>query len=142
MLHTALEEKNIVMTFSEEKDFYILADEQRLIQIIVNILTNAKNYTPPNGQIRVEINENIIKNRLEIQISDTGIGIPETDLPRIFERFYRADRARSRDSGGTGLGLSIVKHLMQAHQGRIKVSSKVGEGTTFTLIFPKDIKIK
>ena len=142
MLMPAIEEKNIELSIQAEQDLFIWADEQRLIQIIVNILTNAKNYTPKEGKIFVEIIDNEAKNRVEVKISDTGIGIPEKDLSRIFERFYRADRARSRDSGGTGLGLSIVKHLMQAHHGKVKVTSKIGEGTTFTLIFRKDAGLK
>lgn len=104
-------------------------------QILVNLLANAMNYTPTGGRITL-----IIKGSLDgwyLQISDTGIGIPEDDLPRIFERFYRVDKARSRDSGGTGLGLAIVKHLVELHSGEIEVASEVGIGSTFTVRFAK-----
>lgn len=136
MLAPAIEEKRISTTLQAMHPAYILADEQRVTQVVVNILSNAKNYTPEDGEIHVEIRENPSSYEIEVEVRDTGIGIPEQDLPRIFERFYRADRARSRDSGGTGLGLSIVKHLMQAHQATVRVESKVGEGSTFTLCFP------
>lgn len=137
MLKPSLDEKQIAVVFESIGDACVLGDEQRITQVVINILSNAKNYTPPNGEVYIKVMENIPKQAVEIEVRDTGIGIPEKDLPRIFERFYRADRARSRDSGGTGLGLSIVKHLMQAHQGKVKVESRVGEGSTFTLHFPK-----
>lgn len=109
-------------------------DIDRIRQIVVNLLSNAIAYTPGGGRIDVTVASEAGRWRLEV--ADTGVGIPEKDLPRIFERFYRVDKARSRESGGTGLGLAIVKHLVDALHGSIEVNSRVGEGTTFKLTFP------
>jgi two-component system, OmpR family, phosphate regulon sensor histidine kinase PhoR len=98
------------------------------------LLTNAIHYTPAGGHITVVARRR--KSDWQLIIGDSGIGIPESDLPRIFERFYRVDKARARNSGGTGLGLAIVKHLVEVHHGKIQVESKVGEGTSFILTFP------
>jgi two-component system phosphate regulon sensor histidine kinase PhoR len=102
---------------------------------LINLLDNAIKYTPEGGRITISAIEN---NSEEIQFSvgDNGIGIPKEDLPRIFERFYRVDKGRSQELGGTGLGLSIVKHLVQAHGGRIWVESRLGEGSTFYFTLP------
>lgn len=112
----------------------IRADRDRLSQILINILDNAVKYTPEGGAITVEAAR--IEREAVIQVSDTGIGIPQSDLPKLGERFYRVDKARSRQMGGTGLGLSIVKHLMQAHGGRMMIDSNPGKGTTVSLYFP------
>jgi two-component system phosphate regulon sensor histidine kinase PhoR len=112
----------------------IKADETRISQVLINLLDNAIKYTPENGS--VTISTNITNNFLEIDIIDTGIGISENDLPRIFERFYRVDKARSRELGGTGLGLSIVKHIVQAHSGQVWVKSELGLGSTFSFTIP------
>lgn len=114
--------------------FEIEVDPDRFRQIVLNLLSNAMTYTPQGGAITLEVNRE--QRRFILQVTDTGVGIPPEDLPRIFERFYRVDKARSRDSGGTGLGLAIVKHLVEVHHGEIDVKSKVGKGTTFTLSFP------
>lgn len=127
--------KNIHIQMTSPQELYMEADEDRLRQILVNLLSNAISYTPEGGKITINIEENEQEN-IVISIVDTGIGIPEKDLPRIFERFYRVDKARSRGSGGTGLGLSIVKHLIDLHKGTIEVSSTVGIGTTFTIELP------
>ena len=92
-------------------------------------------YTEEGGRIRVRVAENGTHVRLEVE--DNGIGIPAEDLPRIFERFYRVDKARSRDLGGTGLGLAIVKHLAQAQDGEVSVRSRAGEGTVFSVLLPR-----
>jgi two-component system phosphate regulon sensor histidine kinase PhoR len=105
-------------------------------QILVNLLANAMNYTPVGGKVTVKVEQN--KQQWLLQVMDTGIGIPESDQPRIFERFYRVDKARSRNSGGTGLGLAIVKHLVELHHGEIEVESAVGQGSVFTVRFPLD----
>lgn len=110
-------------------------DRDRLTQIILNLIDNAISYTPEKGKIAVECKE--LDNQIIVKVKDNGIGIPLTDRDRIFERFYRVDKGRSRNSGGTGLGLAIVKHLVESHHGTIQVQSKEGKGSVFTLIFPK-----
>jgi len=111
----------------------IKGDSFLLEQLFVNVIDNAINYTK-EGKIKLEVIS--LNKKIKIEISDTGVGIPAEHLPRIFERFYRVDRTRSRELGGTGLGLSIVKHIVLAHNGEIDVKSKVGKGTTFTIILP------
>lgn len=112
----------------------ILADETRISQVVLNLLDNAIKYTPDGGKILISAST---KDRfVQMDISDTGIGIPENDLPRIFERFYRVDKARSRELGGTGLGLSIVKHIVQAHNGHVWIQSTLGQGSTFSFSIP------
>jgi signal transduction histidine kinase len=101
----------------------------------VNLVDNAVKFTPEGGRIRVEAGPGP-DGRVEIRVADTGIGIPSTDLPRITERFYRADKTRSRDVGGTGLGLAIVKHLVQAHGGELHIESALGRGTTVSFTLP------
>jgi two-component system phosphate regulon sensor histidine kinase PhoR len=110
------------------------ADEEALDQVLENLLDNALKYTPDGGAIRVGWHQ--ADGQACIEVRDTGIGIPEADLPRIFERFYRVDRARSREMGGTGLGLSIVKHLVQAMHGTVHATSQIGKGTTFVVSLP------
>ncbi len=110
------------------------ADEEALGQILDNLVDNALKYTPPGGTIQVRWGQDGDQAFLEVQ--DTGIGIPEKDLPRIFERFYRVDKARSRELGGTGLGLAIVKHLAQALHGSVQASSQVGQGSIFQVKLP------
>jgi two-component system phosphate regulon sensor histidine kinase PhoR len=113
----------------------ILADESRLSQVLINLLDNAIKYTKEGGAITVLARSK--DKYVQIDISDTGIGIPEEDIARIFERFYRVDKARSRELGGTGLGLSIVKHIVQAHGGEVWVKSVVGQGSTFSFSIPR-----
>ncbi|MCY7486138.1 two-component system histidine kinase PnpS [Paenibacillus alvei] len=141
MLSKEAEKKRIEVMLSSEQDLYVEADEDRFRQIVLNLLSNAINYTPEGGQVKIvavpiEHGEDGEAEWIRLTISDTGIGIPKKDLPRIFERFYRVDKARSRSSGGTGLGLSIVKHLVDAHHGLIRVDSELGVGTTFTIELP------
>jgi len=126
--------KGLTLSLDISGKFDAEVDPDRIRQILINLLSNAITNTPSGGMIRVRVEQ--AKNHWTLSVSDTGIGIPEKDLPRIFERFYRVDKARARDSGGTGLGLAIVKHLVEVHQGQIKVKSQVGKGTTFTLTFP------
>ena len=110
------------------------ADRDRLVQILVNLLDNAVKYTPEGGRIAVAAAPR--GDRVEISVTDTGIGIPSADLPRISERFYRVDKARSRALGGTGLGLAIVKHLVQAHGGELAIESELGTGTAVRFTLP------
>jgi two-component system phosphate regulon sensor histidine kinase PhoR len=109
-------------------------NELRLEQVFVNLLDNAVKFNRPNGEVRLEARE--LDGRACIVIRDTGIGIPSEDLPRIFERFYRVDKGRSREMGGTGLGLSIVKHAIEQMNGTIKVESRLGEGSEFVITIP------
>ena len=113
----------------------VWADKEAVEQILDNLLDNALKYTPEGGHIRVSWGEE--DGQAWVRVADDGIGIPEADLPRIFERFYRVDKARSRQIGGTGLGLAIVKHLTQAMKGTVQASSRVGRGATFTVRLPR-----
>lgn len=116
----------------DAKSFY--GDRDRMEQVITNIVSNAVKYTPSGGKISVACVGKYTE--AVIEVKDNGIGIPEKDLPRIFERFYRVDKARSRESGGTGLGLAIAKELIELHGGKIKIESREGEGTTVTISLP------
>ncbi|HHL39113.1 MAG TPA: PAS domain-containing sensor histidine kinase [Deltaproteobacteria bacterium] len=107
----------------------VCCDRDRIEQVLVNLLDNAIKYTPNGGSVEVSARDDGACVRVEVR--DTGIGIPAGDIPRIFERFYRVDKARSRAMGGTGLGLAIVKHIIQAHDGTVSVESAPGEGSTF-----------
>ena len=113
----------------------VMADEEAVRQILDNLIDNAIKYTPEGGWVRVGATSTA--SQITIEVADSGIGIPRDDLPRVFERFYRVDKARSRELGGTGLGLAIVKHLVQSIGGQIVVNSRVGEGTRFTVQLPR-----
>ncbi|MHA6251433.1 two-component system histidine kinase PnpS [Oceanobacillus sp. CAU 1775] len=127
-------EKGITLTTHIE-DIEIKADKERLAQVVVNLVANAIVYSQEDGTVTLKISEK--DNQVEIVVSDEGIGISEKDLPRIFERFYRVDKARARDSGGTGLGLAIVKHIIEVHDGEIQIESEVNNGTKITVLLPK-----
>jgi len=116
-------------------DAAVWADEEAVEQILDNLLDNAVKYTPDGGHVRVGWGED--DGQVWLRVADDGIGIPETDLPRVFERFYRVDKTRSRQLGGTGLGLAIVKHLAQAMKGSVQASSRVGQGAAFTVRLPQ-----
>lgn len=129
-------DKNITLHLpSDENPIYVEADEDRLGQIVLNLVANAVNYTSDNGDIYIDAEER--SSKVVLTVRDTGMGIPEEALDRLFERFYRVDKARSRHSGGTGLGLAIVKHLVESHEGKIYVKSVEGVGSTFTVELPK-----
>ncbi len=113
----------------------IRADEEAVRQIADNLVDNAIKYTPERGSVRVRCWSDL--DAVVLEVTDTGIGIPRDELPRIFERFYRVDKARSRELGGTGLGLSIVKHLVQSVGGQVDVTSRVGVGSQFVVRFPR-----
>ena len=112
----------------------VVANHDQLDQVIVNLVDNAIKYTQENGTVRVVLQRN--SHGIQLHISDTGIGIMQQDLSRIFERFYRVDKARSRETGGTGLGLSIVKHIVESHGGQVTVESEYNRGSTFSLTLP------
>jgi len=112
----------------------VWADEEALSQILDNLVDNAVKYTPEGGFVCVRWLAS--GSQVQIEVEDSGVGIPERDLPRIFERFYRVDKARSRELGGTGLGLAIVKHLVQIMKGSVKAASQQGKGTIFTVTLP------
>ncbi|HQA49584.1 MAG: two-component system histidine kinase PnpS [Syntrophomonadaceae bacterium] len=111
----------------------IHADEDLLGQVLINLLDNAIKYTPPKGKIIIRCRRR--DSRLIITFTDTGVGIPRDSIPRVFERFYRVDKARSRHHGGTGLGLAIVKHIVESHGGEVFVDSEIGKGSTFGASF-------
>ncbi len=113
----------------------IRADRDRLAQIMINVIDNAIKFTPAGGTVAITTSPSE-EGFLTVRVSDTGVGIPKGEIPRLGERFYRADKTRSREQGGTGLGLSIVKHLMMAHGGRVMIDSALGHGTTVSLYFP------
>jgi two-component system, OmpR family, sensor histidine kinase SenX3 len=122
--------------FGKAAQYTVRGDETQLTSMFTNLVENAVQYTPPGG--RIEVTGGFEGSEIVIRVSDTGIGIPEGKLPRIFERFYRVDKARSKQTGGTGLGLSIVKHIAENHGGRVTVESTLGEGSTFTVYLPRD----
>jgi two-component system phosphate regulon sensor histidine kinase PhoR len=115
----------------------ILADRDRLAQILINLVDNAVKYTPEGGSVTVSARR-LEAAAVEVSVTDSGIGIPPADLPRITERFYRVDRARSRELGGTGLGLAIVKHLVMAHGGALDIESEPERGTTVRFTLPME----
>lgn len=133
-----LKEKNLKFILNiDENNKKIQADLYMLEQVFINLIDNAVKYTE-KGEIRINTYMKD-KNKMIIEVSDTGIGIPQEHIPKIFERFYVVDKSRSRESGGTGLGLSIVKHIINIHKGEILVDSKVGIGTKFIIILPVKI---
>jgi signal transduction histidine kinase len=128
------EEKSIGLRIHAESGVQVLGDRIRLQQVIVNLIDNSIKYTPVGGLIEVRVGRE--GNTAVLEVSDNGLGIPAHALPHVFERFYRADKARSRASGGAGLGLSIVKAICGAHNGDIKVSSQEGQGSSFRVELP------
>ncbi|MDN5215930.1 ATP-binding protein [Fulvivirgaceae bacterium BMA12] len=130
------EKKEIDMGFTEfsNNQVFVVADQQRIYQVMLNLISNAIKYTRKQGSVRVGFEKR--KKEVLITVSDNGRGIPDEDIKRIFERFYRVEKSRSKDKGGTGLGLAIVKHVLEAHDTRIEVQSKVEEGSTFSFALP------
>lgn len=132
-----VERKQLTLTVQPvDSGITLQCDSGALQQILGNLLDNAAKYTPEGGKISVGVQQR--RSRLDIYVSDTGIGIAKEHIPRLFERFYRVDKARSRELGGTGLGLAIVKHLVQAHNGALWVESELGVGTTFWFTLPDE----
>lgn len=139
--------RRIIMNFESEfkskgialelisSEVWMEADKDKISQVLVNLISNALKYTAEGGKVRIEISET--SDEVCFSVSDTGIGIPENDLPYIFERFYRTDESRSRATGGSGIGLTITKSIIGAHGGSIAVKSKANQGSTFTVFLPK-----
>jgi two-component system sensor histidine kinase SenX3 len=137
-LRPAARNKDITLRwkrFGRAAGYTVAGEETQLTSMFTNLVENAIKYTPPGGV--VEVTGDSGPEEVSVEISDTGIGIPEEKLSRIFERFYRVDKARSKATGGTGLGLSIVKHVVENHGGRVNVESAPGQGTTFTVRLPR-----
>lgn len=134
-LHMSIKQKNQEIKVDIPEDTPdIFADKDKMEQVLQNILSNAIKYTPEEGKIYVKLEKS--NNMVKITIEDTGVGIPKDDLPRIFERFYRVDKTRSREQGGTGLGLSIARELVEAHDGKIDIKSQLGKGTSVIVSIP------
>lgn len=130
---------NVNLKVKSTEDFTVLCDPQKIEQVLSNLLVNSINYGKEGGKTRVrfyDMGENIL-----IEVADDGIGIKEEDLLRIYERFYRVDKSRSRHAGGSGLGLAIVKHIVEAHGGNLHVRSTFKEGTTFSFTLKKGVSI-
>lgn len=129
------EKKGLRLLFTKAKDSTLRIDQDKMRHVLDNLLTNALKYSKESGEIRVRIRDG--KEEIRIVIEDEGIGIPKEDLKRIFDRFYRVDKARSRAQGGTGLGLAIAKEFTELHGGRIEIESETDRGTTVTIILPR-----
>ena len=133
-IHPIAEKKNIEVVYESHREVYADVDEKKLTMAITNLVENAVKYNVDDGWVKVSLNAD--SKYFYIRVEDSGIGISEDDYEKIFERFYRVDKARSRETGGTGLGLSITKNIIIMHKGNIKVSSELGEGTTFAVRIP------
>lgn len=126
-------EKNIEVE-AELEEVNVTAVKDLMTQVWTNLLHNSIKFTPGNGCIHIKLRT--IDERVEVEIQDSGIGISEEDLPRIFDRFYKADKARTASGGGSGLGLSLVKKIVELHNGKVTVASRPGEGTAFVVSLP------
>ncbi|MEW6684539.1 MAG: two-component system histidine kinase PnpS [Nitrospirota bacterium] len=137
LVHPLAQRRQIALRCTNEVEaLCVVGDEEKLTQVLVNLLDNAVKYTEAGGSVEVTVQSS--DGHAIVRVRDTGIGIPPADRDRIFERFYRVDRARSRESGGTGLGLSIVKHIVEAHGGTVSVDSRLGHGSVFTVTLPQE----
>lgn len=135
--HMLAKERKISLELTQKSDKPVMvsADKKRIIEVLSNLVTNGIKYGKRKGSVKVGFYD--FDEKIVVEVSDDGIGIDKKDLPRIFERFYRVDKSRSREQGGTGLGLSIVKHIIEAHNQTINVQSVLDEGTTFTFTLEK-----
>jgi len=125
---------NIHFYYEKDKTFRTIADKDKIFRVCQNLISNAIKYNNDGGEVQVNLKTN--KNNITVEVKDNGKGIPAEDLKRIFERFYRVDKSRSREGGGTGLGLSIVKHILEGHKSKISVSSTLGKGSVFSFELP------
>ena len=133
-LNAQAQKANLRLTYVEGAAIPVAANRDQIEQVLVNLIDNAIKYTPDGGSITVTTQ--VQNNMASVNVKDTGIGILSQDVPRLFERFYRVDKARSRQSGGTGLGLSIVKHIVEMHGGSVDVQSEYGSGSAFSFMLP------
>ena len=124
----------VSLTAELTPDLHLLANRDQILQVALNLLSNAIRYNKPQGSVRVRTYAE--GHTAVLEVADTGIGIPSEALPRIFERFYRVDKTRSRADGGTGLGLSIVKHIVESHGGQVEVESEYRVGSVFRVRLP------
>ena len=139
-LYPLIQEKELILNWDAPEEFVTTSgDEHLLTRLFYNLIHNAYRYSNPGGQVTVELTQTSISTN--IKIKNTGMGISEDDLPLIFERFYRADKSRTRETGGTGIGLALVRQVTNLHQGTITVQSKVGHETEFIVQLPKEIKV-
>ena len=131
------DEKHIKLLFVKQEAVAIRADVQRIKQLLIILIDNALKYTPSHGVVTVKVDGDFEKNKIRIMVRDTGIGISLKDQHKVFDRFYRVDRARSRDSGGNGLGLAIARDIVNLHNGELYIESKIGEGAAFIVELKK-----
>lgn len=131
---TQAERAHVSLSYVAPPPLMLNANRDQMEQVLINLVDNAIKYTPEGGNVKIVAEETA--EGMSVAVSDTGIGIMSQDLPRVFERFYRVDKARSRRSGGTGLGLSIVKNIVEMHNGTVTVQSEYGRGSTFTFVLP------
>ena len=138
LLEMRAAKKNISLVFDKEytKEILVFADRARVEQVLTNLIVNSLKYGKQDGTTEISI-ENILEKKLLVRVTDNGEGILSENLPRIFERFYRVDKSGSRKEGGSGLGLSIVKHIVEAHNGKIYVESQIGIGSEFSFTLEK-----
>ncbi|RPA68762.1 two-component sensor histidine kinase [Cyclobacteriaceae bacterium YHN15] len=125
---------NIQFAYEKDKNFRTFADKDKIFRVCQNLISNAIKYNNDGGEVQINLKTH--KNSITVEVKDNGKGIPPEDLKRIFERFYRVDKSRSREGGGTGLGLAIVKHILEGHKSKISVSSTVGKGSVFSFELP------
>lgn len=137
ILHPFAQKKNVkVVVEIPSKADPVTADEDRIRQVLINLLDNAIKYSPPGGKVKIKVKKN--EKDLIVTVTDSGTGIPDNEMSRIFERFYRVEKGRSAKLGGRGLGLAIAKHIIEAHGGTITVNSKLGKGSKFIFTLPTD----
>ncbi len=139
-LYPLMDEKGLELSLDKRGSGEVVGDRNLLKQMFINLLENATKYNVEGGSIGVSIEG--LDGEVRVVVEDTGIGIPEEDLPKIFEKFYRVDKSRARGVGGAGLGLSIVKWIVSAHGGTIKVKSTLGKGTAFEVLFPREVELQ
>ncbi|GGF41482.1 sensor histidine kinase [Echinicola rosea] len=129
---------NIRFKYNPEKSYFTKADKDKIYRVCQNLISNAIKYNHEGGEAIIHVKST--KNHIKIDIKDNGLGIPPEDIKRIFERFYRVDKSRSREMGGTGLGLAIVKHILEGHKSKISVTSTLGKGSNFSFTLPSEKK--